>query len=194
MAENRESAQQVNKARDFKIEGPEVDINIHQKGRVSKLTHPATGQRAYFIDVTDRVDPTRAPLLSDSPGVLVSEAYREELSNPKFNDKYGMWKDLSVLITDKLDEQGRRRIYLGFPVTDITDKTANVKKELTEPILREAGFERIDNGIPFSGYINHHPIERTREIVFREIEAATAEVPIEEQEALQQAGRVLAPA
>lgn len=191
MAEAQEFPQEPIESRDFAIEGPEEDIKVHQKGRVSRLTDPSTGQNAYFIDVTDSVDPSRDDF-GDPKGDLISDIYINELEDPNYNDRFGMWQSVSAVITDKLDPQERKRIYVGFPVTDLTD--IEKPKELTQPILLKAGFKHDRFYMPFTAHLdssNMNSIEQTREIIAREIISATKETPAKGRDVLQQASRVL---
>lgn len=143
--------------REFKL-GISGDISVQQKGRVARLTHPEFGT-TYLIDVTDREDPTR----KDENDVLLKgetlgEVFQEELKNPRYNDQFSSNNGAVAVITDQLDPQGRKRVYVG----DIQ------RPEITTNILHSGGFQRDSFHVPFSfhsGLVREYMVQEAMDAI-----------------------------
>lgn len=164
--------------REFKI-GSTEEVKVQQAGRVFKLSHADRGS-IFFIDVTDRID--HSNIDSDdvaSKGIIIRDHFKEDLEGPEHNDEYSVNQFLAGLITDKLDLENRKRIYLGFPEIEIPE-VEKIPKLPFYDLLEEAGFKRDSFYIPFTSQLGgtEEDIERTRQWVLKEIEDAKTEIPL----------------
>lgn len=144
MAEEITETSNFNKEiREFKI----ADVLVRQKAKVVELTHPSYGV-TYLIDITDQEDPsTKDPSDERSSGKKVSEMLAGRLGNLSNSDRYCSNNGVLALITDKLDEVERKRLYMGIEMVDMEDSDT---KEISSHILESAGFQQGSFYVPFS--------------------------------------------
>lgn len=141
--ESQEKLEHSQEIREFQI----GEVSVTQRGRVSRLEHHSFGT-TYLIDVTDREDPTiKESDDQNSHGKLVSEMLKEDLGDPKNHDRYASNNGVIALITNRLDQEKRLKMYLGMEMVDPEDEEA---KEITAHVLNAAGFEQKSFYVPFS--------------------------------------------
>ncbi|MBI2593646.1 hypothetical protein HYW44_03310 [Candidatus Daviesbacteria bacterium] len=132
--------------KEFKLT-PEGKTRIQQKGRVVRLSHPEFGT-TYLIDVTDRKDPTRQdPGFPGEGHETMGELFQEDLEDPRFTDRYASNNGVVVVLSDKLDSEGRKRVYVGLGTIDVSDPG---HRELVSHTLHREGFRGGSFYVPFS--------------------------------------------
>lgn len=157
------SSPEAPKAGEFKL-GWGNETTVQQKGRVTKLSNPTFGT-TYLIDVTDRDDPTRAdPSDVLSKGEKLGDVFREDLEDPEYNDKFSSNNGVVAVITDKLDQEGRKRVFVGVSTFNVDDPG---RREITTHILHSVGFQSDSFYVPFS-----FDSEKVREYIMEEIKDA----------------------
>ncbi len=168
---NSENDSPKNKLRKIRVFGESfkiTDLDTAQAGRIVLLQD---GERKnYLIDVTDRFE-TNQTEQSLQKRKAIKDFY-PDFENPEFNNLSGGNNGLIVTITDQLNPDGKKRIYLSH----LGQRDPNLTGIGSFPeiaILQELNFKDLghDLYVPFSSVE-----EKADELFAQELEAARSEI------------------
>lgn len=117
-------------------------ILAQQRGRVTRLIHPDC-ETTYFLDVTDRVDPTT------EENITLGEFLKPLIEDPQCQNTYAYNNGVVALITNLLDGEERMRVYIGATVPLLEGKE---RMNRATRILHKAGLQSNEFNVPFSFY------------------------------------------
>jgi hypothetical protein len=118
-------------------------VTVYKLGRL--LLFEQGGQQAYFIDITDRVDPEIEEEYPDGQAPTVGELMRKSSGE----DIEG-WCDnngIVVLVTSRYANDGERRVYIGLTRTNPDDE---YQVNETSALAQRSGIEYREIWVPMS--------------------------------------------